>query len=421
MQISEEPETVIESRETAARSLVQDPETFVEPTPPVLSPERLHEDLTAASPRPQAAEREEQRRKIPWGWIIAGAGGLGVVAVIAIVIAVTAFGRETETPAPTPEPTGLPASIAASDGAKMVLVSAGPFEMGSEADVDRASPIHTVTLDDYYFDQYEVTNAQYAAFLNEQGNQSEGDEPWHRVSLNRERIHERGGSWQIESGYGNYPVMVVSWYGAQSYCAWRGDRLPTEAEWEKAARGDDGREYPWGNESPSESLLNSDFTEGDIVPVGSYPDGASPYGVYDMAGNVWEWVADWHDADFYGNSPDANPSGPSLGELKVLRGGAWPSVSSNVRSAYRSGGRPLYAVNEIGFRCARGTSPANPTEQPTIAATSMPASITAADGAEMMLIPPGRLRWAARMVTVIGTKDRFIRLFWMNITLTSTK
>ena len=390
-QVSAEPETIVESRETAMMPPKQDPETFLESPPPVPSTERLQQGVPAAPAKPRAAERAEPRRKVPWGWIAAGAGGIGVVSVIAIVITIivteATSGRETETPAPasavaqtttavatlqptvaeptstpqttdtitpmpptnTPELTALPASITATDGAQMVFVPAGPLEMGSEDE----SPVHTVMLDDYFIDQYEVTNALYAAFLNEQGNRSEGGSTWLNASSSAVRIHESGGSWQADSGYGDHPVVVVSWYGAQGYCVWRGDRLLTEAEWEKAARGDDGRTYPWGETPPDISLLNFDGNEGGTVPVGSYPDGASPYGALDMAGNVWEWVADWYDVDFYLNSPDTNPSGPEIGDLKVLRGGSWFNSSNFVRAANRFGDGPDYRLNNFGFRCAR--------------------------------------------------------------------
>ena len=226
------------------------------------------------------------------------------------------------------------------DGMVKLYVPAGEFEMGSTEGDSNEDPVHTVYLDAYWIDQTEVTNAKYEKCV-EAG---ACDAP------------EDDGSYTRDSYYGNsqyddYPVIYVDWNQAGSYCEWAGRRLPTEAEWEKAARGDDGRTYPWGDKNPSSSMLNYDKNVGDTSEVGSYPAGESPYGALDMAGNVWEWVNDWYDEDYYGRSPDMNPPGLSSGEYRVLRGGSWNNNDDLLRSALRNADYPDGAWSNLGFRC----------------------------------------------------------------------
>ncbi|MCS6994880.1 MAG: formylglycine-generating enzyme family protein, partial [Anaerolineales bacterium] len=242
------------------------------------------------------------------------------------------------------------------DGMEMVYVPAGEFLMGSPAGVGWSDerPQHVVYLDAFWIDRTEVTNAMYARFLNERGNQEEGGVTW--LDEGYARVHQSGGRWAADAGYEEHPVVAVSWFGAAAYCEWAGARLPTEAEWEKAARGTDGRTYPWGDAAPTCSLLNFWPSASDCVvgtsAVGSYPAGASPYGALDMAGNVWEWVADWYDENYYANSPSRNPQGPSSGSAHVLRGGSWYDFVNSVRPAYRYGNGPGYRyVSLFGFRC----------------------------------------------------------------------
>ncbi|MBC8262764.1 MAG: formylglycine-generating enzyme family protein [Anaerolineales bacterium] len=285
----------------------------------------------------------------------------------------------TSTPSPTPSPTPLPTTITAADGAAMILIPAGPFMLGSESDdsEEDEQPVHEVTLDDYYIDQYEVTNERFAAFVTDTGHVTDAEQRGESYvldpSLEDNGQMVEGAYWKHPvgptsnvDGLGNHPVVHVSWNDAVAYCEWRGDRLPTEAEWEKAARGDDGRTYPWGNTFYGNRLnycdsncrfdyADSTWDDGfaNTAPVGSYPDGAGPFGVLDMAGNVGEWVADWYAEDYYAISPSENPPGPSSGDERVHRGGGWPNGDNHVRATFRNSGWLHGADNYLGFRCAR--------------------------------------------------------------------
>jgi formylglycine-generating enzyme required for sulfatase activity len=246
---------------------------------------------------------------------------------------------------------------------EMVTIPAGEFQMGCDPDHNGGyscdsdeQPLHTVYLDAYAIDKYEVTNAEYAEFLNIEGNQEEGNDTWVDADDPDVRIYESAGVWHADTGYEDHSVIEVTWYGARAYCQWQGKRLPTEAEWEKAARGSsDTRMYPWGNEDPDCSRLNYYYGSGpcvgDTTQVGSYSTGTSPYGALDMAGNVWEWVNDWYAADYYSSSPYANPSGSVTGSYRVLRGGGWLSGWSYVRVAFRTYVTPSDSGHIIGFRC----------------------------------------------------------------------
>jgi formylglycine-generating enzyme required for sulfatase activity len=255
-----------------------------------------------------------------------------------------------------PDPTMIPDK----KGIKMVLVEAGPFEMGSNT-YSNEQPVHQVILDAFYIDQFEVTNAQYAEFLDDQDqdNRKEGGVTWLEADSDYVRIHQNDdGRWQADAGFAEHPVVEVSWYGANAYCQWRKGRLPTEAEWEKAVSWDPvteyKRRYPWG-ENIACNLANykdGDFCVGDTTAVSDYPEGVSPYGAYNMAGNVWEWVADWYDSEYY--APARDPQGPDEGDYKVLRGGSWGNIGSNLRAALRLSDNPASRHNLIGFRCAVG-------------------------------------------------------------------
>ena len=217
----------------------------------------------------------------------------------------------------------------------MRFVPSGTFPMGSETGSSDEEPVHDVTLDGFWIDETEVTSAQYNPCVH-----SGACEP---------------SSYTDDSTYNgdDYPVVGVSWNDAGSYCQWVDGRLPSEAEWEYAARGPEGSTYPWGEEEPSCELAQFGECGGRTVPVGSYPDGASWIGAMDMAGNVWEWVNDWYDSDYYDVSPAENPPGPASGSSKVLRGGAWSSLADYLGGARRSGVDPFVRDTNVGFRCAR--------------------------------------------------------------------
>ncbi len=252
----------------------------------------------------------------------------------------------------------------------MVLIPAGEFEMGSDA-ADAAAaqqPVHTVYVDAFYMDKYEVTNAQYVAFLNAKGKRAEAGHTWLEIEYEDARIERVGGVYRATAGYENHPVTYVSWYGAMAYARWAGKRLPTEAEWERAARGGlRGKKYPWGNGRIKSSRANYNSHIDGTTAVGNYPPNG--YNLYDMAGNVWEWCLDEYNADFYAISPSQNPlSGASsvkwlldnytgVNSSRVLRGGSWLNYAQYVRVAYRGRNSPTGTNDNIGFRCARAVSP----------------------------------------------------------------
>ncbi len=260
-------------------------------------------------------------------------------------VPITSTPQPTKTSIPTPT-LGIGSTIAsAKDDMVLVYVPAGKFLMGSGDGNSDEKPIHTVNLDAFWIDQIEVTNAMYAKCVADDG---ACKEPTNASSYTHP-------SYYNNSGFSNYPVLYVDWNMAKAYCSWADRRLPTEAEWEKAARGTEALTYPWGEGIDCDKANYSGRCVGDALPVKSYPNGFSPYGAYDMAGNVWEWVNDWYDKNYYASSPESNPLGPNLldGGSRVLRGGSWGSSGYVVRSALRNGVFPTNTNSNIGFRCAR--------------------------------------------------------------------
>ena len=260
----------------------------------------------------------------------------------------TAIATNTPKSTNTPQATATPkftigSTITGKDGMTLMYVPEGEFTMGSDTGFLPEKPAHTIYLDAFWIDQTEVTNEQYANCVS-----NGGCTPPSYVSSNSRD------SYYGNSQFNDYPVIHVNWNQAKAYCEWAGRRLPTEAEWEKAARGIDERTYPWGNTPPNENLLNFNNNIDDTTPVGNYPSGISPYGAYDMAGNVYEWVADWYAESYYEDSSTSNPLGPNLGQSRVIRGGLWGRVGyNNVHSAFRYHAGLSYFNSILGFRCAR--------------------------------------------------------------------
>ncbi len=225
----------------------------------------------------------------------------------------------------------------------MVTIAEGDFLMGSDRTqaLEDEGPSHRVWLDSFAIDLHEVTTAQYAAFIVE----THRDAPWQWETVDPIRHNDR-------------PVIGVSWYDADAYCRWKGKRLPTEAEWEKAARGTDERLYPWGNQVPTKDYANfglgARFSYNQVLfPVQSYDQGKSPYGLYHMAGNVYEWVQDWYATNYYETSPDRNPQGPAQGQFKIMRGGSWSDLAKYLLAYGRFKLPPDTRNSYAGFRCAK--------------------------------------------------------------------
>ena len=229
----------------------------------------------------------------------------------------------------------------------MVLIPAGPFIMGIDGIKEEQRPKHKVYIDTFYIDRYETTNAQYYEFLDyikktKDHSKCHKDEP-----INKDHTPL---NWELDYyNHPEYPVVRVDWYDAYAYAAWAGKRLPTEAEWEKAARGTDERRWPWGNEFEFKKC-----NIGDPEPIGSHEDGKSPYGCYDMAGSVAEWCADWGDMRYYNKSPNRNPTGTEKGDKKIIRGGSrFANVGVLLRCTARKTMSPKLGNMSVGFRCVK--------------------------------------------------------------------
>ena len=247
------------------------------------------------------------------------------------------------------------------DGMSMVFVPAGKFTMGSGSNDPREQPLHTVNLSAFWIDQTDVTNAMFKTFtqaLNYK-TQAEVDGQADVFNTSAGFVSTTGADWQHPLGPGSsltglddHPVVQVSWQDASSYCAWAGASLPSEAQWEKAARGPQAKIYPWGNQFNSNNANYGQKT-GATSSVTQYQSGASPYGAYDMAGNVWQWVADWYSENYYQASPANDPTGPGAGTYRGVRGGSWYNAGPDVRTTIRGTGVPSSSYSLIGFRCVR--------------------------------------------------------------------
>jgi len=236
-----------------------------------------------------------------------------------------------------------PVALIGKDGAPMVLVPAGEFTMGSEQGDDDEQPVHRVFLDSFYLDTFEVTNGRFAKFVAA----IQSEPPWGFADQETPVIHAE------------QPVRWVNWLEATGYCLWAGKRLPTEAEWEKAARGTDGRTYPWGNEPPTPTQAVFGLKEGaeTVSPIGNRDSGRSPYGIHDLAGNLYEWVADWYDETIYTPNPSIDPRGPVEGTVKVQRGGSYLNNPYRLRVSFRTKSDPTEHAPNVGFRCAQDVPP----------------------------------------------------------------
>ena len=226
----------------------------------------------------------------------------------------------------------------------MIEIPAGTFVMGTATGAADEGPEHTVQLGAYWIDKYEVSTVQYQACVD---------------AGTCEPTGTTAGCNSVTNDRSDHPINCLNWAQADTYCLWAQKRLPTEAEWERAAKGDDGRTFPWGQEAPSRDLLNFNNNVGSTTRIGSYLLGISPFGVHDMSGNVQEWTGDFYAADYYTNSPTSNPRGPTEGVLRVVRGASWKLgipqevLTTTVRFAFVPGTRDP----SLGFRCAADTPP----------------------------------------------------------------
>jgi len=306
------------------------------------------------------------------------------------------------------------------EGDSMVLIPGGEFIMGSDEGRPDEKPGHTVYLDAYYIDKYEVTNAQFCQFLNDKASHielskdyekykhpvydtpvlirpftlvyrtKEGGIPCLNVETYYSRIEYNDGRYQPMSGYENHPVVAVSWYGAMAYAQWAEKRLSTEAEWEKAARGGlVEKQYPWGDDKADSTKANytDEYDEETrrTTPVGSYPENG--YGLHDMAGNVSEWCSDWYAKDYYGKSPLRNPQGPEAGKFRVARGTSWirrPNTWIWLRCAFRKGYEPDWVTaHDLGFRCVKSSLAKD--QPPTVSISVTPETVRVGETFRVLL------------------------------------
>ena len=235
----------------------------------------------------------------------------------------------------------------------MAFISEGTFTMGSNVGPDDEKPQHTVYVKSFHLDILPVSNADFAQFLNDKGLKNQQGESFYDDDDGDARIHRQNSTWRADLGYESHPVNEVSWVGARDYCTWLNKRLPTEAEWEKAARGTDGRKYPWGNAAPNTKLAHFGAPFNSSAPRDAFPEGASPYGILDMAGNQWEWVSSAYQP--YPYKSDDGRENQNTGPIRSTRGGGHDSppqeITTTQRGKYLSRS-PKAGHHNIGFRCA---------------------------------------------------------------------
>ena len=301
------------------------------PAPPSVAPKPQPQDSEVKPPPPKSPPAPAEGSKEPGPAAIPGAPPKPP--------AKATHPQNGSTPpkaATMPQP---PAEIVGKDGAPMVLIPVGEFTMGSDKGDHDEQPIHKVFLDSFYIDKFEVTNGRFAKFV--EAIQSEP--PWGFADKETPVVRP------------DQPVRWVNWMDAIGYCLWAGKRLPTEAEWEKAARGPDARLYPWGNDAPTPAHAVFGLKEGSdtVSAIGNRDKGKSPYGVHDLAGNLYEWTTDWYDEEFYSKNPAINPKGPLEGTAKVQRGGSYINGAYRLRSSFRTKGDPTEHDPNVGFRCAQ--------------------------------------------------------------------
>jgi len=304
-------------------------------------------------------ERKEVETLKKWEWVINAV----LVTAALLVMAKVAWGLDTQdiviewTDAGKKLAAERVANVKTKD--ELVLIPAGEFIMGSDKKTDRLAyrgemPQRRVYLDAFEIGKYEVTALEYLKFI--------------LATDRKPQLDWRYDGGNFQETMAHHPIMHVSWYDADAYCKWAGRRLPTEAEWEKAARGTDGRLFPWGHElaGPTRANFGRTGLSGPvrdrperlllyppIISVDRYDNAVSPYGLYQTIGNVSEWVADWYDKDYYASAPDRNPKGPETGTQKAFRGGGWMDSTTTMRVAMRNGTDPNTKINWMGFRCAR--------------------------------------------------------------------
>jgi formylglycine-generating enzyme required for sulfatase activity len=336
---------------------------------------------TAPAPRLPASRRRQMERRTILALSVILAFILGLLALFgyvnferpstiteteatatiqsAVIAALTAIApTSTPIPVPTTPPTPTPEPLITDTGSRMLYVPSGLFRLGNDDGESDEKPSLWVRLDPYYIDETEVTNGAYAKCV-----EAKACDP---PDSPRSAYYN---TYYGDPEFETYPVIFVNWYDAAAFCQWRGARLPSEAEWEKASSFDTEQSiklrYPWGDAFDGEKLnfcdtncadeaANGRFNDGyrDTAPVGSYANGRSPLGIYDMAGNVMEWVADWYNSRTYQTAPDTNPLGPPEGEFKAIRGGSWLSTADELTTTTRSSFDPTVSRTNLGFRCA---------------------------------------------------------------------